>query len=683
MNKNMKKIFMLTVIAIIAFIGLPKNAFASTVTLSCSNGGVVKVGDSITCTVYAEDTAKGISAAQFAYSMTTSNAGVQSASFPSTWQGTVKDADKTIYVYGKTVYNKTAIGTITVKGLSVGKSTLTLQAIKTYDKDGKKETKSDVLAVITVEAKTTSSKATTSSGTTKATTKPISGVITSAKTTPTTTKAGQKPGTTPKNTTSRNVTYTTRTEIFYPTITTTTPGGIIFGTVPTTGQYTTRTDGSGNIIYETSDASGSYTRPSNATTLPFTEPGGSTHAGDRTQIGYVSTTGKGVTSKEYITTKESLIDILFPGHTQPTRKIGFSEYENYERDFMNGPTWETTTKFANLKIKKVTVDDYKVRYIDGVFYATTTYEDDSVMIDAEPVGNAVIYGIGERNLTVGKNLVELKIVDRDTAEVAIYPLVITRPDTNEIYNTYLHKLEVVGYDIDFKRDVLEYTLFVPYNLGKVYVWGQAESGDSIVLGEGVYILNKEVEDNTIYVLVSYGDLQSTQYAIHIKRTYKSLIPWFIVGFLAIALVTTSIVMQRSKKKLKENMIAEKDKELVEAKKRAIITKQVDPQLKVNGEDTNDIGRRTVAPTQVPNHVVSTQKVVQVPGKASFTKEEEQGILDRKVQKKIITPKPMMQESAPDAQTSLSSSETTMIKNTPMDANGPYSSEDIVITNLNK
>lgn len=682
MNKNYKKIFMLTVIALIAFVGLPKNAFASTVTLSCDNGGVVKVGDSITCTVYAEDATKGISAAQFGYSMTTSNAGIQSASFPSTWQGTVKDTDKTIYVYGNAVYKRTVIGTIKVKGSKVGKSTLTLRSIKTYDKDGRKETKSDVLAVITVQAKTTAPKITSSSSATKATTKPTGGVITSKKTTKTTTKAGQKPGTTPKYTTSRNVTYTTRTEIFYPTITTS-PGGIIFGTVTTERQYTTRIDGSGNIVYETSDASGSFTKPSNATTLPFTGPGGSTQTGDKTQIGYVSTTGQGVTSKGYKTTKESLIDILFPGKTQPTRKIGFSEYENYERDFMNGPTWETTTKFANLKIKKVTVDDYKVRYIDGVFYATTTYEDDTVIIGAEPVGNAVIYGTGERKLTVGKNLVELKVVDRDTAEVAIYPLVITRPDTNEIYNTYLHKLEVVGYDIDFKRDVLEYTLFVPYNLSKVYVWGQAESGDSIVLGEGVYILNKEVEDNTIYVLVSYGDLQSTQYAIHIKRTYRTLIPWFIVGFLVIALATTSIVMQRSKKKLKEDMIAEKDKELVEAKKRAIITKQVDPQLKVNGEDTNDIGRKTVAPTLVPKHVVTTQKVVQVPGKVSFTKEEEKDILDRKVQKKIITPTPMMQDNAPAAQTSLSSNETTMIKNAPIDANGPYNSEDIVITNLNK
>ena len=492
-----------------------------------------------------------------------------------------------------------------------------------------------------------------------------------------------------------------------------------YNTQPTSGNYTTRSgksnyidpdpnhttsiDSGGMVHYQTTGADGSYTRPVGSTVSVQRTTG--KHVEPTTRAGYVGPGGGGSGASTPDSNKRKpsgggFFDQVFAGPTQTTKKYFLNDFE-HQNDMGEAAHWSTTKKadstFGLQEVKVLTDDGYaRVYEINGIYYSTVDFAYEVVEVSAVPKGEATVYGTGQRALTVGKNLVQLRVVNTETSEVLVYQLVIIRDDGSGVHDTSLRNLEVVGFDIDFSPTITEYTLFVPYTMSKFYVSAQPNNEDNIVLGEGIYTLRKDNKENIIYVSCSYGDIQTTQYAIHIKRSYKSIIPWIIVFLLLAGLIGLVIYMQLSKKKLQSDMTAEKDKEVVAAKKRALVNSQNVQSMKVNGYNANDVGRRTVVPTAVPSgqrppapNGPQQPGQLQRPGQPLQTKpvpgaphrpvssEESQSILEHKVKPKYVTP----QSVAPQGNAAPGGVKT--LRTVPANSSGPYHEESVVVTNLNK
>lgn len=455
--------------------------------------------------------------------------------------------------------------------------------------------------------------------------------------------------------------------------------------------HTTSIDANGVVHYQTTGSDGSYTRIVNQTSTVYRST--NQQARPTTRAGGQGPGGSGTQGTKTATNKQnggSIFDQLFNSETKPTKFYAPHNYA-YQQGMENAAIWETTkkreTSFGLTGVKVLTNDGYATVYeIDGVYYATVDSRYEVVEISATAKGDAVIFGTGKRTLTVGRNLVELRVSSPSLNDVLVYQLIIIRDDDSGVHDTSLRHLEVVGFDIDFDSTITEYTLYVPYTMTKFYVSAQPNNEDNIVLGQGIYSLNKANKDNIVYVSCSYGDIQTTQYAIHIKRTYKSIIPWIIVGILLAALIGIVVYMQLSKKKLKSDMTAEKDKEVVAAKKRALVNQQVMPNMKVNGYNTNDVGRRTVVPTsvnpgapqpQAPGQPLQTSVAPGTP-RRPISAQESANVMDHKVKPKYVVPQPVAPQTPPAG-----NPQVKTIRTVPTNEAGPYREESVVVTQLNK
>ena len=457
--------------------------------------------------------------------------------------------------------------------------------------------------------------------------------------------------------------------------------------------HTTSIDSNGVVHYQTTDAYGSDTKVINRTSTNYRET--NQHVKPSTNYAGQGSGDNGNTGKRPNSGNQgggSFFDRIFNGETQPTRLYSQAHFEN-QQQMENAAIWETTkkreTSFGLTDLKVLTNDGYATVYqIDGVYYATVDNLYEIVEISATTKGNATVYGVGKRTLTVGRNLVEIRVASQELNDVLVYQLIIIRDDDSGIHNTALRNLEVVGFDIDFDSTITEYTLYVPYNMTRFYVSAQAQNEDNIVLGQGIYSLNKKNKDNIVYVSCSYGDIQTTQYAIHIKRTYKSIIPWIIVAILLLALIGIVVYMQMSKRKLKSDMIAEKDKEVVAAKKRALVNQQVMPNMKVNGSNTTDVGRRVVMPTAVnpaapqpapPGQPLQTSVAPGAP-RRPISAQESASVMDHKVKPKYVVPQPVAPQTPPAP---AGNPQVRTIRTVPTNEAGPYREESVVVTQLNK
>lgn len=250
-----------------------------------------------------------------------------------------------------------------------------------------------------------------------------------------------------------------------------------------------------------------------------------------------------------------------------------------------------TTRPNILYLTGLTVDEYEVKEENGVYYVTTDSNREFVQIDATAPEGVNIVGTGRRNLAVGKNSVPIILRD-EFGGTATISLIITRPDGGDA-NTLLKELSVVNYKLDFNPNTMEYTVTVPYNVKEVYVYAVAQSPDTTITGDGILRLSSK--DNNAYVKVSYGDLASSLYTIHIKKSYMSLLPVILltigmIGGIGGALYLLSKLKQ-TQTQMSNNTIAQKADE-----QRSV--KMAEPQMSLNGSSVSGVGARVVQPTQV-------------------------------------------------------------------------------------
>lgn len=255
----------------------------------------------------------------------------------------------------------------------------------------------------------------------------------------------------------------------------------------------------------------------------------------------------------------------------------------------------TTPILEPLKLTSVTVDDFEVTYNNGVYYATTESYTESVTISATSTEGVTIVGTGVRKLSPGRNVVELVLRNLTTAQVNTYQVIITRPDDTANHDTKLTGLKVVNYGFAFSPDTYEYTINIPYDVEEIYIIGETLNDDVNIAGVGLKSLTKG--NNKIYIKVSYGNTESTDYVINIKRSYTKMILIIISIILGIGLIGAIVYALINRKAAMEARIDKKNREMAEMNRQVNATTA---SIQVNGQNVVGVGRKTVIPTKVVN-----------------------------------------------------------------------------------
>ena len=588
----MKNRILQVLIGLFVFFAVPFTVDASSASLVFTCNDVV-VNKTTTCTVQIKVTSGNVSAVQF----NVATSGVSIENFTNkTFSGGMNG--NVVSLYGNDIGSSTTVGTFTLKGVTVGKATISASNVtftegkpNYADFDG-----SNAAASFTVKAATTTTttKKTTTTTTTKkttTTTRKASTTKSTTKKTTTTTKKGGTTTTTKKGgSSSGGTTTTTRkggsssggTSSTYPggTLpggqTTTTRNTVGPITNPTTSGRVTQgpiTNDQGEIIY-TTGVEHPTTTQTDEHGNPITVPGGSNPGGTGPAVTYP-------TSIRYVTNNAG--------------EVIWSEIINrtdpYYTEKRERPTRTYEDQYPGLKL--VRVDDYHVVYKDGKYYATTDPLDDEVIISAIPDDGVIVIGTGTRGISVGKNVVDLILKDgNDTITVQV---VITRPDGLNVKDTRLTSLKVVDYRLDFDPSTTEYTVTVPYTTKELYVIAKHMSDDVTIGGDGLHTIIDN-ENNTIYIQASYGSMETTEYVIHVKKSYTTLILWIVIGLLGGGLVAMAIYAYMNKKEAVSKVVAEKDKVIAEGNR--TVNTEIAKDAVIGGDRLAGLTRKTVKPIPV-------------------------------------------------------------------------------------
>jgi hypothetical protein len=247
---------------------------------------------------------------------------------------------------------------------------------------------------------------------------------------------------------------------------------------------------------------------------------------------------------------------------------------------------------SKLYLTSLTVDEYPITRENGIYYVTTDSSREFVEINATAPEGVTIYGTGQRFLATGKNSVSIVLKDED-GNTATISLIITRPGDSPV-STLLKELGIVNYKLTFDPNTMEYTVSVPAGTEEVYIYATAENPDTVIMGDGIFKLTKG--EGTAYVKVTYGNLSSTLYTIHFKKSNKALIPIILLsigmlgGIGGIFFLINKLKQQEEKY---HNLVVSNKADSQRS------MKQAEPQITLNGNSSAAIGQQVVRPTAVP------------------------------------------------------------------------------------
>ncbi len=147
------------------------------------------------------------------------------------------------------------------------------------------------------------------------------------------------------------------------------------------------------------------------------------------------------------------------------------------------------------------------------------YEVDSINLYAEPESSYATYEIiGNGLLNVGQNYLTVKVMALNGDE-RIYNIVVNRQDKEEVVlsnNNSLKTLEIEGYDVNFQKDTLEYTLYVE-KFDDLKINAIPEDEKAKVVIQGNYDLKN---DDNISIIVTAENGSVKEYKIKLLEKNK-------------------------------------------------------------------------------------------------------------------------------------------------------------------
>ena len=266
----------------------------------------------------------------------------------------------------------------------------------------------------------------------------------------------------------------------------------------------------------------------------------------------------------------------------------------------------TTTTTANVQdetkplyFTSLNVDGYQITEEDGIYYVTVDPAQSVINVTATAPDGVLITGTGEREISIGKNIVTITLNDGG-GSVVNKSLIVIRPDGRDT-NTLLESLTIINYEIDFNPENKNYVVSIPYDTKEVYVIAKSQNPDCIVNGDGVIKISGN--ETNAYIKVLYGDVASSTYVIKFKKSYKGLIPFIILSVSLLGAIIGIIVLTvKLKSKKQEKLNAQL---AIEAQRKRLL-KQSKPQIKIHGKTPFGLGPTVAEPAHFENKVVDTR-----------------------------------------------------------------------------
>lgn len=258
---------------------------------------------------------------------------------------------------------------------------------------------------------------------------------------------------------------------------------------------------------------------------------------------------------------------------------------------------------------KIMFDKEKYEYNTKVLYDVTTI---TVEAEAESATSKVVI-VGNKNLTVGKNTIIIKVTS-ENGESTNYKINVIRLSEGETLgnNANLSSIEIGKYKLNFDPNKTEYILEIKDETKlDISVIPEDETSIYKIIG------NKNLKNKSVIkIIVEALDDTTKTYKITIKKT-NNKIPLIILGssiFVAIVLIVIIILTNKNKndtdekkiKKVKTKVIKKDDKELLEK-----VNKQLD--ILNQEEELEKLNE------YVPEPVVEEAKVEEVKEEHSDTK----------------------------------------------------------------
>lgn len=305
------------------------------------------------------------------------------------------------------------------------------------------------------------------------------------------------------------------------------------------------------------------TAPANTKTLTVTlDP----NNGTKTSVKTCILTGNNTTCS--VTLPKLEIENFNGWGTAKTCKEGNSGTIKVEKDITyyacyktNETTSTTTTAIATtntlyLKTLALTDKDTKETFDIGTFSMKKTEYTLKVLNEVENIEIATTQeeGInvevtGNENLVVGENEIVIKLTDenKNTNE---YKIIVTRLEEGQTLSNihYLKSLVVGGYNINFTKEQLIYTLTIPNDINRLEITAIPEEENSMIEIKG----NEELTDGSLITINVIGeDNETTVYTIDIAKeaniNYMLIIAASIIILLIVILVILIIIKSNKKK----------------------------------------------------------------------------------------------------------------------------------------
>lgn len=180
---------------------------------------------------------------------------------------------------------------------------------------------------------------------------------------------------------------------------------------------------------------------------------------------------------------------------------------------------------------------------------TVDYNTDSLDINPKlSSGKSNVEIIGNENLKVGENTIIVRVTAKDKS-VREYKIIVTKKDKDQVLsnNSYLKSITIEGYNIDFKKNVYNYTLKIK-NEETLNINAITEDETAKVRIVGNNNLNN---NNVIKIIVTAEDKSVSTYSITISK--KKNINYLLITVIIETVIIIGIILYLALRKKKSDV----------------------------------------------------------------------------------------------------------------------------------
>ena len=184
---------------------------------------------------------------------------------------------------------------------------------------------------------------------------------------------------------------------------------------------------------------------------------------------------------------------------------------------------------------------------------TVDYDTDSLDINPKlSSGKSKFEIIGNENLKVGENTIIIKVTAKDNS-VREYKIIVTKKDKDQVLsnNSYLKSITIDGYNIDFNKNVYNYTLKIK-NEETLNINAITEDATAKVRIVGNNNLNN---NNVIKIIVTAEDKSVSTYSITVskEKSINYLLITVIIETVVIIGIILFLVLRKKKSDVNEEV----------------------------------------------------------------------------------------------------------------------------------